>query len=109
MSRCWARERGQTEKRTHILRILPGQHTGWKRLIYSTPPGQFTDPGHLPVLARGMPARAYEAWLNQRTVLIEFDSVDQAIAAHDSAGCQEALRVLGNAVEREMRLVESIS
>lgn len=37
-------------------------------------------------LARGMPARTYEAGLNQRTVVIEFDSVEQAIAAHDSPG-----------------------
>ena len=59
-------------------------------------------------LARGMPAKVYEAGLNQRTVLIEFDSVDQAIAAHDSAGYQEALRVLGNAVERELRIVEGV-
>ena len=59
-------------------------------------------------LARGMPAKVYEAGLNQRTVLIEFDSVDQAISAHDSAGYQEALRVLGNAVERELRIVEGV-
>lgn len=57
-------------------------------------------------LARGMPARVYEAGLNQRTVLVEFDSIDQAIAAHDSAGYQEALRALGNAVERDLRIVE---
>lgn len=62
--------------------------------------------GHF--LARGMPAKVYEAGLNQRTVLIEFNSVDQAIAAHDSAGYQEALRVLGNAVERELRIVEGV-
>ena len=57
-------------------------------------------------LARGMPVKVYEAGLNQRTVLVEFDSVDQAIAAHDSPGYQEALRVLGNAVDRELRIVE---
>jgi uncharacterized protein (DUF1330 family) len=58
-------------------------------------------------LARGMPAKVYEAGLNQRTVVVEFDSVAQAIAAHDSPGYQEALRVLGsNAVERELRIVE---
>lgn len=59
-------------------------------------------------LARGMPVKVYEAGLNQRTVLIEFESVDQAIAAHDSVGYQEALRVLGNAVERELRIVEGV-
>ena len=57
-------------------------------------------------LARGTPAQTYEAGLKLRTVLIEFDSVAHAIAAHDSPGYQEALRVLGDAVERDLRIVE---
>ena len=57
-------------------------------------------------LVRGMPAKTYEAGLNQRTVMLEFDSVAQAIAAHDSPGYQEALRVLGDAAERDIRIVE---
>jgi uncharacterized protein (DUF1330 family) len=59
-------------------------------------------------LARGVPARVYEDGLAQRTVLIEFDSVAQAIAAHDSPGYQEALRALGNGAERDMRIVEGV-
>jgi uncharacterized protein (DUF1330 family) len=58
-------------------------------------------------LARGLPARVYEGGLTQRTVLIEFDSL-QAIAAHDSPGYQEALRVLGSGADRDLRIVESI-
>jgi uncharacterized protein (DUF1330 family) len=57
-------------------------------------------------VARGLPARVYEGGINQRVVIIEFDSVAQAIAAHDSAAYQQALRVLGNAAERDMRIVE---
>ncbi len=57
-------------------------------------------------LARGMPSQVYEAGLNQRTVVIEFDSVQQAVAAHDSPGYQEALKALHGAVERDMRIVE---
>lgn len=57
-------------------------------------------------LARGVPAQVYEHGLKQRTVLIEFDSVAQAVAAHDSPAYQEALRVLGNAAERDFRIVE---
>src|SRR5689334_4276473 len=37
-------------------------------------------------LARGTAAKTYEAGVAQRTVLIEFDSVEQAVAAHDSPG-----------------------
>jgi uncharacterized protein (DUF1330 family) len=59
-------------------------------------------------LARGMPAKVYEGGLNQRTVVVEFDSVRQAIAAHDCAGYQAALRALGSAAERDMRIVETV-
>jgi uncharacterized protein (DUF1330 family) len=44
----------------------------------------------------------------QRVVIIEFDSVAKAAAAHDSAGYQEALRVLGKAVDRDLRIVEGV-
>jgi len=58
-------------------------------------------------LVRGMPAKVYEAGLNQRTVVIEFDSLEKAIAAHDSAGYQAAIAVLGkDAAERDFRIVE---
>ena len=60
-------------------------------------------------LARGLPAKTYEEGLNQRTVLIEFDSVEQAIAAHDSPGYQTALRALGNAAKRDVRIVEGLA
>ena len=57
-------------------------------------------------LVRGTPVKVYEAGLEQRTVVVEFESVAAAIAVHDSAGYQEALKVLGDAVERDMRVVE---
>ena len=57
-------------------------------------------------LARGMPARVYEGGLHERIVLLEFASVAQAIAAHDSAGYQQALRALGNGADRDLRIVE---
>ncbi len=61
-------------------------------------------------LVRGMPAKVYEAGLNQRTVMIEFDSLEKAIAAHDSPGYQTALKALGkDAVERELRIIEGVS
>ena len=60
-------------------------------------------------VVRGAPAKVYEAGLNQRVVMIEFDSVAQAVAAHDSAGYQVALNVLGDAVEREIRIVEAMA
>ncbi|MBV9344996.1 MAG: DUF1330 domain-containing protein, partial [Gammaproteobacteria bacterium] len=35
-----------------------------------------------------------------------FESVAQALAAHDSPGYQAALRALGAAAERDLRIVE---
>jgi uncharacterized protein (DUF1330 family) len=57
-------------------------------------------------LVRGNPTKAYEAGLMMRTVVIEFESVEKAISVHDSPGYQEALRVLGDGAERDLRIVE---
>ena len=59
-------------------------------------------------LARGMAAKAYEGGVKERTVLVEFDSLQQAIAAHDTAAYQAALKALGSAVERDLRIVEGV-
>jgi len=59
-------------------------------------------------LARGGVAKTYEGGINQRTVLVEFDSLAQAIATYESPGYQAALAVLGNAAERDIRIVESL-
>lgn len=56
-----------------------------------------------------MPAKTYENGVNQRTVVVEFDSLAAANAAHDGPGYQEALRVLGDAVERDFRIIEGVS
>jgi uncharacterized protein (DUF1330 family) len=60
------------------------------------------------VLARGVAAQVYEAGIQQRTVLIEFDSVEAARAAHDSPAYQEALVALEGGAEREIRIVEGL-
>jgi uncharacterized protein (DUF1330 family) len=57
-------------------------------------------------LARGTAVKAYEAGLLQRVVIIEFDSVEKAAAAHDSTAYQAALEVLGKGADRDMRIVE---
>ena len=60
-------------------------------------------------LARGTAAKAYEKGRQQRVVIVEFDSVDAAAATHDGAGYQAALKVLGNAVDRDLRIVEGLA
>jgi uncharacterized protein (DUF1330 family) len=59
-------------------------------------------------LARGTAATAYEAGLKERIVISEFPSVDQAIAAYNSAGYKHALEALGNGAERDIRIVEGL-
>jgi uncharacterized protein (DUF1330 family) len=59
-------------------------------------------------LARGTAAKAYEAGLLERTVLIEFDSLEQAIAAHDSAAYRQALKLLEGGAVRDLRIVQGV-
>jgi uncharacterized protein (DUF1330 family) len=60
-------------------------------------------------LARGNAAKAYEKGVAQRVVIIEFDSVAKAVAAHDSPGYQAALKALGSGAERDIRIVEGVA
>lgn len=50
--------------------------------------------------------QAHEAGLQQRTILVEFDSYDIALAAHKSEAYQKALQALGSGAERDFRIVE---
>lgn len=59
-------------------------------------------------LARSVAARAYEDGRLDRTVIIEFDSVEQAIAVHDSPDYQRALAELEGGAVRDMRIVPGV-
>ncbi|MDN4175745.1 DUF1330 domain-containing protein [Nocardioides sp. SOB77] len=56
-------------------------------------------------LARGLPEQVYEAGRETRTVLIEFPSVEAAVAAHDSDAYREALAALDGGAVRDLRIV----
>jgi uncharacterized protein (DUF1330 family) len=60
-------------------------------------------------LARGLPAAAFESGVVERTVVIEFDSVDAAVAAYESPGYQAALAALGDGAERDLRVIEALA
>jgi uncharacterized protein (DUF1330 family) len=61
------------------------------------------------ILARGGRVQAFEAGKNERTVLIEFENFDAAVAAYTSAGYKAALEKLGNdSVVRDIRVFEGI-
>lgn len=59
-------------------------------------------------LARGPAAAAYESGRAERTTLVEFASVDAAVAAYESAGYRKALDALGDGAVRDLRIVEAI-
>jgi uncharacterized protein (DUF1330 family) len=85
---------------------------------------QVTDPGKLAAyarlagpaieaaggrfLARASAVQSYEAGLLERTVLIEFPSVEAAVAAHDSPAYREALAALDGGAVRDLRIVPGV-
>ncbi|HEX5387680.1 MAG TPA: DUF1330 domain-containing protein [Gemmatimonadales bacterium] len=59
-------------------------------------------------LVRNNAARAFEEGVNERTVVIEFESVERAVATYESPAYQRALVTLYGAVERDVRIVEGV-
>jgi uncharacterized protein (DUF1330 family) len=59
-------------------------------------------------LARATATKAYEDGKPERTVIIEFESLEQAIAAHESAGYQAALAALAGGAVRDLRIVPGV-
>lgn len=59
-------------------------------------------------LVRGVPVKTYESGRMERTVVVEFPSVEKARAAYEGAEYAKALAALGNAAVRDMRIVEGV-
>ena len=59
-------------------------------------------------LARAPAAKAYESGQLERTVIIEFDTLEQAIAAHDGSPYKAALQALDGGAVRDMRIVPGV-
>lgn len=60
-------------------------------------------------LTRGTAVAAYEKGIKERVVIVEFESVEKAIAAHESPAYQAALKALKGGADREIRIVEGMS
>ena len=60
------------------------------------------------ILAFGNAAVAVEHGLKERTVVVEYPSVEKAVAAYNSPAYQEALKVLGDGAVRDVRVVEGL-
>ena len=59
-------------------------------------------------LARGTPVRVFEAAAPQRSVIVEFESVEAAIAAYESDAYSRVRPILEGAVEREIQVLEGV-
>jgi uncharacterized protein (DUF1330 family) len=59
-------------------------------------------------LARATAAQIYEAGLLERTVIIEFESIEHATSAHDSAAYQAAIAALDGGAVRDVRIVPGV-
>jgi uncharacterized protein (DUF1330 family) len=60
-------------------------------------------------LGRGLPTKTYEAGKSMRTVVIEFESVQQAMTTFESPAYQAACRVLEGTAERDIRIIEGVA
>jgi uncharacterized protein (DUF1330 family) len=79
-----------------------------KLAAYAKLAGPAIEAGGGRFLARATAAKVYEAGIAERTVLIEFDSVEKATATHDSPAYRAALEALDGGVVRDLRIVPGI-
>jgi uncharacterized protein (DUF1330 family) len=79
-----------------------------KLAAYAKLAGPAIEAGGGRFLARGVAAKSYEDGLMERIVLIEFDSLERAIATHDSPGYGEALAALDGGAVRDIRMVQGV-
>ncbi len=79
-----------------------------KLAAYARLAGPAIEAGGGRFLARGTAARAYENGVQERTVLIEFDSIEQAVAVHDGPAYQAALAALSGGAVRDLRIVAGV-
>lgn len=56
-------------------------------------------------IVRGVADEAREQGLKERTVVIEFPTYEQAVAAYQSDAYKKALEALGDGAERDLRIV----
>jgi uncharacterized protein (DUF1330 family) len=79
-----------------------------KLAAYAKLAGPSIESGGGRFIARGTATVAYEAGQRERVVVIEFDSIEHAVAVHDSPSYQEALAALGDGAVRDVRIVSGV-
>jgi len=59
-------------------------------------------------LVRGLPHEVDGRGIKERTVVVEFPSLQAAVDTHHSDAYKQALAALGNGVDRDFRIVEGV-
>lgn len=88
----------------------------WKSVSDASAVERYVAPATEAIVAHGgrvviaaAPAKTYEQGLASRTVLVEFDTLEAAIAAYESPDYQATLVHLQDAAERDVRIVEGVA
>jgi uncharacterized protein (DUF1330 family) len=79
-----------------------------KLAAYAKLAGAAVESGGGRILARGIATQVYEHGQMERTVVIEFDSVEHAIKVHDSPAYQAALAELTGGAVRDLRIIPGV-
>lgn len=79
-----------------------------KLAAYAKLAGPALAPYGVRYLCRGTADMAYEAGLKERIVVSEFPSLEQAIAAHNGPEYADALKALGDAAVRDVRIIQGL-
>ncbi|MBF9072744.1 DUF1330 domain-containing protein [Streptacidiphilus sp. NEAU-YB345] len=79
-----------------------------KLAAYNQLAGPAVQAGGGRLLSRDGQVVAREAGIAERTIVIEFDSFERALATYESDAYQEALAALSDGVERDFRIIEGI-
>jgi uncharacterized protein (DUF1330 family) len=76
---------------------------------YAKPAGEAIRAGGGRLLIRNETPEVFEAGVKNLSVVVEFDSLAEAIATYRSPAYQSAAKFLQGAVERDLRIVEGVS
>lgn len=60
-------------------------------------------------LVRGMADDVREDGIKERTGVVEFESLEKAVATYESKAYQKAIAVLGDTLQRDFRIVRSVN
>ncbi len=94
--------------KAYVISAYRAVHDPEKLAAYAKLAGPAIEKAGGRILARGVASKVYENGVAQRTVIVEFDSLDQALKVYDSPAYREALDALDGGVDRDMRVIEGV-